>query len=176
MKAIEEQKAAEERMKEQRMREEEQARQKCEEDKRKATKEYEMKLKQQLREEYIKDMEKEKWRLEMQKIEEKYSSELRIEVCKDMGLLTLPAPNLDPASSPNPGTSYPPYGNKPTFSSHQVIHPSGITPFGLLAKVKQEKYHRSELADPDNQCKPSPSPWGDKWQLDAGGDSTPPAK
>ena len=42
--------------------------------------------------------------------------------------------------------------------------------------MKQEKYHRSELADPDNQYKPSPSPWGDKWQLDAGGDSTPPAK
>ena len=66
MKAIEEQKAAEERMKEQRMREEEQARWKHEEDKRRVSKEYEVKLKQLLREKYIKDMEKEKQRLEMQ--------------------------------------------------------------------------------------------------------------
>ena len=95
-----------------------------------------------------------------------------------MGLPTLPVPNLDLSPSPNPSTSYPPYENKPTFFSHQVIPPSGITPSGLLAKVKQEKYHRTELADPDNQYKPSlsPSPQGDKQQLDAGGDSTPPAK
>ena len=49
LKAIEEQKAAEEKLKQQRMREEAEARRKCEEDKIKAAKEYEMKLKQQLR-------------------------------------------------------------------------------------------------------------------------------
>ena len=44
--------------------------------------------------------------------------------------------------------------------------------------MKQEKYHRSELEDPENPYKPSAmtGPCGDKWQFEAGGDSTPPAK
>ena len=115
MKEIEEQKAAEERMKEQKLREEEEARQKCKEDKRRAAKQHEMKLKQQLQEKYIKDMEKEKERMEMQKIEEKYGSELQSEVRKDLGLPSLPVPNLDPSPSQHPGTSYHSYGNKPNF-------------------------------------------------------------
>ena len=59
MKEREEQKAAEERMKEQKLREEE-ARWRHEEEKRRAAKQHEMRLKQQLWEKYIKDMEKEK--------------------------------------------------------------------------------------------------------------------
>ena len=85
LKAIEEQKAAEEKLKQQRMREEVEAQQKCEEDKIKAAKEYEMKLKQQLKEKYMKDMEKEKQRIEMQKIEQKYGPEILSQVHKDMG-------------------------------------------------------------------------------------------
>ena len=54
--------------------------------------------------------------------------------------------------------------------------PSGITPSGLLAKVKQEKYHRSELSDPNDQYNINASPCAEKWHLASTGDSTPPAK
>ena len=135
MKAIEEQKAAEEKLKQQRMREDE-ARRKREEDKIKAAKEYEMKLKQQLKEKYMKDMEKEKQRIEMQKIKQKYGPEILSQVRKDMGLLTLPVPNLMPSPSQIPGTSFPPS----MLPSPQGIPHLGITPSSLLAKVKQEKY------------------------------------
>ena len=154
LKAIEEQKAAEEKLKQQRMREEAEAQQKHEEDKIKAAKEYEMKLKQQLKEKYMKDVEKEKQRIEMQKIEQKYGPEILSQVRKDMGLPMLPVPNLMPSPSQIPGTSFPPS----TLPSPQGIPHLGITPSSLLAKVKQEKYQRTELADPDNQYKPSPSP------------------
>ena len=108
----------------------------------------------------------------------KYRSELLTEVRKDMGLPTLPVPNSDLSTGQHPGTSYPPHGNKHSFSSQSNLPPRGITPSGLLAKVKQEKYHRSELGNPDNLYKSSAttSPHGEKWQLEAGGDSTPPTK
>ena len=154
MKEREEQKAAEERMKEQKLTEEE-ARWKHEEEKRRAAKQHEMRLKQQYWEKYIKDMEKEKVRMVMQKIEEKYGSELLSEVRKDMGLPSLPVPNLDLSPSQHPSTLYHSYGHKPNFSVWQVFPPGGITPSGLLAKVKQEKYHRIEFGDPENPYKPS---------------------
>ena len=137
-----------------------------------------MRLKQQLQEKYIKDIEKEKERMEMQKKEEKYGSELLSEVKKDIGLPSLPVPNLYPSPSQHPGTSYHSYGYKPNFSPWQVFPPGGLTPSGLLAKVKQEKYHISELGDPENPYKPSTmtSPHGDKWQFEASGDSTSPTK
>ena len=133
-----------------------------------------MKLKQQLKEKYMKDVEKEKQRIEMQKIEQKYGPEILSQVCKDMGLLTLPVPNLMPSSSQIPGTSFPPS----TLPSPQGIPHLGITPSSLLPKVMQEKYQRTKLGDLDNQYKPSPSPssGGEKWQFDAGCDSTPPPK
>ena len=161
MQETEEQKAAEEKIKQQKLREEEESRWKHEE-KRRVTKQHEMKLKQQLKEKYMKNMELEKERLEMKKIEEKYGSELLSEVRKDMGLPTLPVPNLDPSTGQHPSISYPPYGNRSE----------------LLAKVKQEKYHITELGDPGNPYEPSTttSPHGKQWQLGAGGNSTPPPK
>ena len=135
MKAIEEQKATEEKLKEQRIQKEAEARQKCEEDKIKAAKEYEMKLKQ-LKEKYMKDMEKEKQRIEMQKIKQKYGPEILSQVHKDMGLPTLPVPNLMPSPSQIPGNSFPPS----TLPSPQCIPHLGITASSLLGKVKQEKY------------------------------------
>ena len=101
----------------------------------------------------------------MQKIEEMYGSELLREVRKDMGLSTLPVPNLDPSAGQHPGTSYPPCGNKHSFSSQHNLPPGGIPPSGLLTKVKQEKYHRTELGDPDNLYRSSAntSPLGEKW-------------
>ena len=122
----------------------------------------------------MKDMEKEKQRIEMQKIKQKYGPEILSQVCKDMGLPMLPVPNLMPSSSQIPGTSFPPS----TLPSPQGIPHSGITPSSLLTKVMQEKYQRTELGDLNNQYKPSPSPssGGEKWQFDAGCDSTPPPK
>ena len=122
----------------------------------------------------MKDVEKEKQRIEMQKIEQKYGPEILSQVHKDMGLPTLPVPNLMLSPSQIPGTSFPPS----TLPLPQGIPHSGITPSSLLAKVKQEKYQRTKLADPDNQYKPSPSPssGGEKCQFDAGCDSTPPPK
>ena len=142
--------------KQQRLREEEEARWKHEEEKQMAAKEHEMRLRQQLKEKYMKDVEKEKKRLEMQKIEEKYGSKL---LCEVMGLPTLPVPKL----LPNPSTSYMEISEKKQMSSSQHNLPlTGITPSGLLAKVKQEKYHRSELGDPDNQYNVNASPHGEK--------------
>ena len=76
----------------------------------------------------------------MQKIEEKYRSELLSEVRKDMGLPTLPVTNLDPSAGQHPSTLYPPYGNKHSFSLQHVLPPGGITPSGLLAKVRNITY------------------------------------
>ena len=115
----------------------------------------------------------------MQKIKEKYSSELYLEVKKDMGLPTLPVPNKILSSSQHAGTSIHPAGNKHISSSQHNLLLGGITPSGLLAKVKQEKYHISKLGDPKNPYQPSTpsaatSPHGEKWKHR--GDCTPPAK
>ena len=177
MKAIEEQKAAEEKLKQQKLRQEEEARWKCEEEKQIAARQHEMRLRQQLKEKYMKDKKKEKERLEMQKIKEKYRSKLLCKVRKDMGLPTFPVPKMLPSAGPNPTTSYmETSGNKPISSSHHNLPHSGLTPPGLLAKVKQEKYHRSELGDPDDQYNINGIPHGEKQHLASTGDSTPPAK
>ena len=55
-----------------------------------------MKLKQQLREKYIKDMEVEKQKLEMSQIEQKYGNQLLQEVWKDMGLSSMPVLKILP--------------------------------------------------------------------------------
>ena len=84
-------------------------------------------------------MKREKKRYEMKKIEEKYGSELLSEVRKDMGLPTLLVPNLNlsQSSSQNPIPSFLPYGNNPSFNLWQVFIAAGITPSGLLTKVKE---------------------------------------
>ena len=122
----------------------------------------------------MKDMEKEKQRIEMQKIKQKCGPEILSQVCKNMGLPTLPVPNMMPSPSPIPDTSFPPS----TLPSPQCIPYLGITASPLLSKVKQEKYQISELGDPDNQYKPLPSPssGGEKQQFDASCDLTPPPK
>ena len=114
----------------------------------------------------MKDMEKEKERLEMQKIEETFGSKLPCGVRKDMGLPTLPVPKLLPSAGPNPSTSHmETSANRPLSSSQHNLPHSGITPSGLLANVKQEKYHRSELGDPDDQYSINASLCGEKRQL-----------
>ena len=94
-----------------------------------------------------------------------------------MGLPTLPVPKMLPSAGPNPTASHmETSGNKPMSSSHHTVPHNGFTPSGLLAKVKQEKYHTSELGDPDDQYNVNASPHGEKWHLASTGDSTPPAK
>ena len=166
MKEIKEQKAAEEKLKQQKLRQEEETRQECEEEKQITAKQHEMRLRQQFKEKYMKDMEKEKESLEMQKIKGKYGSELLCEVRKDMGLPTLPVLKMLPSAGHNPTTSYmETSGNTPMSSSHHNLSHSGLTPSGLLAKVKHEKYDRSELGGPDDQYNVNASPCGEKQHL-----------
>ena len=79
-----------------------------------------MRLRQQLKEKYMKDMKKEKERLEMQKMKEKYQSKLLFEVKKDLGLPTLPAPKLFPSAGPNPSTSYMETSGKNQLVPHSI--------------------------------------------------------
>ena len=75
-----------------------------------------MKLKQQLREKYIKDMEVEKQKLEMVQIKQKYRNQLLQEVQKDMGLPSMPVLKILPSPSPseNPKHHTPPGAFTPT--------------------------------------------------------------
>ena len=95
-----------------------------------------MKLKQQLREKYIKDMEVKKQKMEIAQIKPKYGNQWLQEVQKDMGLPSMPLPKIlpSPSQSENP--------------KHNTPH-GAFTPTGLFMKVKTEKYHISELEDPE---------------------------
>ena len=78
-----------------------------------------------------------------------------------MGLPSMPVPEIlqSPSPSENPKHDTP---------------PGAFTPTGLLTKDKTEKYHISELGDPEGSYPSMTSPCGQKWPNSGG--CTPPAK
>ena len=128
-----------------------QAKQKCQKEIAFANecKQYQEKLKNELRSKIQLKCQKEKEMLAMKEIRDKFAQELEIQVCQEMGLPTSQLAQLPCPMFPHPTLSQ-------DFGS-----PSDtpcVTPSSILS-IKKEKFDQEDLTDPQTT-----SPCGDKWK------------